>query len=210
MSSAAPSGSRLAVGSSSTRRPGRGASAPASASRCCWPPDSRRDRRRSRPARPTVARTSGTRARMSVTRPGAVLQPERDVVLDPLHDELRGRVLADDPDPRRDADRAEARMSCAVELERAGHRGRDLARDQTRDRSASVLLPDPDGPTTSRTAPGQVEVDRRRGPAGRPRCVRDAEGSRARSDDGSSVREPFEHAGLLERRDGGPRSHRPR
>ena len=49
--------SRFAVGSSRTRMPGRAASTPASASRCCCPPDSVRDRLRSagRRGRPTPA-----------------------------------------------------------------------------------------------------------------------------------------------------------
>lgn len=38
-------------------------------------------------------------------RPAAVLQPERDVVLDAIHDELRGRVLEDEPDAPRDVGR---------------------------------------------------------------------------------------------------------
>ncbi len=62
----APGGSRLAVGSSRTRRPGWGANAPARARRCCSPPESRAVRRRSNPTRPASARAAGTRARMAV------------------------------------------------------------------------------------------------------------------------------------------------
>ena len=57
-----PGGSRLAVGSSSTSRPGSGARMSARARRCCSPPDRAPVGRASKPARPTSARAAGTAA----------------------------------------------------------------------------------------------------------------------------------------------------
>ena len=55
-------GSRLAVGSSRNSTAGSRASARASASRCCSPPDSRRAGRCSRPSSPTSASNSAARS----------------------------------------------------------------------------------------------------------------------------------------------------
>jgi hypothetical protein len=75
-----------------------------------------------------------------VALPGPVLQAERDVVLDPLHDELGGGVLEHEPDPCGDTDRAERERVLPVELQRSGDRGRDLSRDDPRDRQRERAL----------------------------------------------------------------------
>ena len=74
--SSAPSGSS----SSSTR--GRFTSARASATRCCWPPESWRGLRDSRPARSTSLRISRTRPPMWFLQDSRASQPERDVLED--------------------------------------------------------------------------------------------------------------------------------
>ena len=56
-------GSRLAVGSSSSSSCGSSAQARASATRCCWPPDSAEARRSASSARPTRSSASSARAR---------------------------------------------------------------------------------------------------------------------------------------------------
>ena len=51
-----------------------------------------------------------------VERPGAVLEAERDVVLDSLHDQLAGRILEDEADvPRRPRPRSATRGVDAVD-----------------------------------------------------------------------------------------------
>ena len=69
--------SRLENGSSSSSSSGRGASARASATRCCWPPESSCGYLSSAAARPTSVGSSRTRAARS---PPARVQPEGDVV----------------------------------------------------------------------------------------------------------------------------------
>ncbi len=77
-----PSGSRLAVGSSSSRSPGRIASTPASARRCFCPPDNAFVGRSSGTSRPTDASASATREGMASAGKPEVLAAERDVVAD--------------------------------------------------------------------------------------------------------------------------------
>ena len=107
------------------------------------------------PPRPASASAAGTRARIAGRSQRAALQPERDVVLRPLHDELAGRILEDDPDPggrgppgRWPATRRPSRRRSPSSRPGTAHgTSPAIAR-------ASVLLPEPDGPTTRRQAPG--------------------------------------------------------
>ena len=64
------------------------------------------------------------------SRPGPVLQPERDVILDPVHDDLAGRVLEHQPDPRGERARGERPGLDAVDGQRARPGARQLARDE--------------------------------------------------------------------------------
>ena len=75
-------GSRFDSGSSRSRRRGSGASARASATRCCMPPEISLTRRGSSPGRRTSASTSATRAAHPLRRPAARLEPEGDVLAD--------------------------------------------------------------------------------------------------------------------------------
>ena len=77
---ATPSGSRFAVGSSSSTSPGRIASTPASASRCFCPPESDFVGRSSGTSRPTASSASATRGQISSRRHAEVLAAEGDVV----------------------------------------------------------------------------------------------------------------------------------
>ena len=70
--------SRLDSGSSNSSRPGRATTARASATRCCWPPDSSLGYRPPSPARPTRSSASGRR-RPSVRGQAAAAQREADV-----------------------------------------------------------------------------------------------------------------------------------
>ncbi len=157
----APGGSRLAVGSSRTRRPGWGAKAPASARRCCSPPESRAVRRRSNPARPASARATGTRARIR-SRPAPTLQAERDVVLDALHHELARRILEDDSDAGGQRDRIGA--ADADPVERSSPRvapGRPTARAPPSPARA-CSCPSPTARRPAGTTPGARSNERRR------------------------------------------------
>ncbi len=153
MKETAPAGSRLAVGSSSTRTSGLGASAPPRARRCCCPPDSRLVRSRSRPARPMSPRTCGTRSTIA----------------------WRGHARFSSPKATSSSTRSITSCvsgSCQTIPTRAatwlGSRTRiswsSSARRPPKDAgmsrgikppiaSASVLLPEPDGPTTSMVWP---------------------------------------------------------
>ncbi len=125
----APSGSRFAVGSSRTSRRERGASAPARASRCCWPPDSVVVRSRPRPPRPDLGEGDGDAVQHLPPGPAPVLEPECDIVLDSLHDQLCARVLEDDPDRAADAEGAfEAPGHLAAQEPGEGEDERALAR----------------------------------------------------------------------------------
>ena len=84
--SSAPSGSS----SSSTR--GLFTSARASATRCCWPPESCRGLRLSSPSRPTSLRMSSTRPRTSLAAHAAAAQAEGDVLEDRQVREERVRL----------------------------------------------------------------------------------------------------------------------
>ena len=193
MKVAAPVGSRFAVGSSRTSRPGSAARTPASARRCCWPPDRRRDRRRSWSPSPTASSAAGTRRCIAATRPGSVLQAERHVILDPLHHELRatGPGTRHRPGPRRRAG-PRPRMSSPSRSSRPlTVPGTSLGIRPAR-ASASVLLP-----RTRRSqheehgARIQVEGRYRPGPVGRcldrrPEVV-DADGGRGQSGNPSST-----------------------
>ena len=94
---ATPAGSRFAVGSSSSTRPGRIASTPASASRCFCPPESALVGRSSGTSSPTASSASRTRGQISSRGHAEVLAAERDVVADPGEDHLRVGVLQHEP-----------------------------------------------------------------------------------------------------------------
>ena len=108
-------------------------------------------------------------------RPTSVLQPERHLVLDAVHDQLAVRVLEDEPDPlaeeagrrRRDIELADAQA--ALPATRQG------VRNQPARARARVLLPDPDGPRTSSTRPGSSRKSRPAERRTRPAVVGPAE-----------------------------------
>ena len=107
-----------------------------------------------------VERVGDPRAH-AVDGPAPVLEPERDVVLDPLHDELRGRVLEHQarPGPRAPVRSIDPISTSSIESEPVTVAGTSRGIRPAIAR-ASVLLPDPDGPTTRRHPPGgEVERD---------------------------------------------------
>ncbi len=177
---AAPAGSRLAVGSSSTRIPGSAASTPARASRCCWPPDRSRACRASNPASPTDARASGTRRRIRsscqprFSRPNATSSSTRSITIWTAGSwNTSPTAAASDAGSVADVSRpSTAREPVTVPGSSRGTRPATA--------SPNVLLPDPDGPTTSRQSPGSSSTVTpwRAGPVA-PRYVKPK--SRARS-----------------------------
>ena len=152
----AAGGSRLAVGSSRTRIPGRGASAPASASRCCWPPESFVVRRRSSPPRPTSTSASGTRASIAsrgqprLSSPNATSSSTRSITI-----WLSGSW---NTSPTRAATSAPGAVTGSIPstVSRPRHSPANSRGTRPASASASVLLPEPDGPTTSRHSPGST------------------------------------------------------
>ena len=129
----AAGGSRLAVGSSRTRIPGRGASAPASASRCCWPPDSFVRPGPLQPRQAHLVERLRHAGQHRVAPPAAALQPERDVVLDALHDQLALGVLEHEPDARRHCGPRGRRRVEPVDRQPPLEIARELAGYQSRD-----------------------------------------------------------------------------
>ena len=126
---AAPAGSRLDVGSSRTSRPGRGASAPGERQALLLPA---RQARRPPALEPRQARFRQRHGNPRPHRralPAPALQAEGDVVLDPLHHELGGRVLEHDPDPLDERRRVVVEDRHAVEpqvsRQPSGHGPRD-------------------------------------------------------------------------------------
>ena len=91
--------SRLLSGSSSSSRRGSETSARASATRCCWPPESCEGSRSSRPARPTCAIAARVRSRRSGGLDAGQLQRVGDVVED-AHVRPDRVVLEHDAEPR--------------------------------------------------------------------------------------------------------------
>ncbi len=90
---AAVDASSIEVGSSSSSRSGCIASTPASASRCCSPPDSA-DVKWSRPyVSPTASSDASTRDQISSRASPGVLGTERDVAADALGDDGVGGIL---------------------------------------------------------------------------------------------------------------------
>ena len=165
----AAGGSRLAVGSSSTRIPGRGASAPASASRCCWPPDSFVVRDRSSPAEADLVERLGHAGQHRLARPAAALEPERDVVLDALHHQLALGVLEHEPDARRHLRARRRRRVEPVDRQPPLEVARELARHQAGDGQRERALARPRRPDDQQALAGldlERDVARTPGPGG--------------------------------------------
>ncbi len=149
----APSGSRLAVGSSRTRRPGRAAITPASARRCRWPPESSRVGRRPDPRRPTSSSATGTRSCIAsrgharFSSPNATSSSTRSITT--------CRVGSWKTRPARAArpPGGNARVSMPSTVSDPRHSPGSSRGIRPDSASPSVLLPDPEGPTTRREAP---------------------------------------------------------
>ena len=84
--------------------------------------------------------------------PAAVLQPERDVILHPLHDELRPRVLEHETHSSRDFARCRRARIQPGHPKVAGHVTRQVARDEPGDGQAERALAGPRRPDDEQTA----------------------------------------------------------
>ena len=111
------------------------------------------------PGQPGVRQRDRNAGVHPVERPGPVLEPERDVILDPLHDELGRGILEHQPDSGGDPDRADLANLALVQLEPAGHGGRDLVRDQAGERERERALARPRRADHEQEAAG-LEVER--------------------------------------------------
>jgi hypothetical protein len=149
-----PPGSRLAVGSSRTRIPGTAASTPASASRCCWPPDSRLPRLRPRPSSPTARSASGTRASILPRSQPRFSSPNA------TSSSTRSMTICESGSwntiPTRSARAAGSHVRVSVpSTSRLPSKAPAISRGTSPAIARpSVLLPDPEGPTTRSTCPG--------------------------------------------------------
>ena len=148
-----PGGSRFAVGSSRTSNPGRAASTSAMARRCFSPPERVTVLRCSKPDRPACASASRTpdtisgRGQARFSRPNATSSSTRDMTswlsgswkTRPIRSPSnRAGVSATSSPPTRSPPCQRPGTTCGTRPARA---------------RARVLLPDPDGPRTSRTRP---------------------------------------------------------
>ena len=158
------------MGSSASTIAGRPTSARAIATRCRCPPDSWVGRACSRWPSPTAASASAARSRRCLRHPG-VEQPVGDVV---QHGGVLGEeeLLEHEPDPggpqRGQLPVGQPATSrpviCTVPA---------LGRSRVPIRCSSVVLPDPDGPTTATSSPGVR--------SGSPRAARSPAARRDRS-----------------------------
>ncbi len=148
----APSGSRFAVGSSRTSRRECGASAPARASRCCCPPDRVVDCDRPNPPRPTSSSAPGTRSCIACrcqprfSRPNATSSSTRSITSwspGSWKTTPTGPPTSSTPSRRPGTSRPSSPARA----------------------STSVLLPDPEGPRTSRHSPGATSTSTSRNAA---------------------------------------------
>ena len=165
--SAAPSGSRLAVGSSSMSRPGCRASVPASASRCCSPPDSACVGR-SRPyGNSTAASAASTRGQIDsvgthrFSSPKATSSPARPMTICASgswkSSPMRSRAARGSRPSTR---RAPPTSAAAPRIDQA-----------RRARPAGSTCPAPDGPSSSTRSPGSIVRSRpRSAQSRRPGC----------------------------------------
>ena len=163
--SSAPAGSRLAVGSSSSSRPGRRASAPARARRCCSPPESAAVGRSRAYGKPTRCSASSTRGQISsagtprFSSPNATSSPQRAITswvcgswktMPTRSRPLRGSSPSISTVP-----------SCSPESS-----GSSPASAASR-----VLLPAPEGPSSSTRSPASIRRSTpRTAQARRPAC----------------------------------------
>ena len=106
---------------------------------------------------PSASSVSSTRRRIAVVGEAEVLEHEREVALDVVDDELRLGVLGDEPDD----------VGELAWVVRASWSGRTRSTSPPKRpplacgtspfaARSSVLLPEPDGPTTSRSSPGST------------------------------------------------------
>ena len=157
-----PAGSRFAVGSSSSSKPGRIASAPASARRCFWPPDSSAVGCDERHGEADGVERGGHALPDLVARNAEVLAAERDVVADACHArsatrDPAARARASTGGARRDRRRPSARPECSPS---------SSAPSTPASACSSVDLPEPDGAEQQHALPrfdDQVELAQRPG-----------------------------------------------
>ena len=137
--------SRFDSGSSSSSTSGWKTSARASATRCCWPPESWRGRRSPRCPRRTSRSASATRAARSPAVDLAHLQPEGDVL---RHRQMREQRVALEHQAGIALPRRQSRDVAPAEphVPRVGSTKPAIMR-------SVVVLPQPDGPSSTTNSP---------------------------------------------------------
>ena len=124
--------------------------------------------------------------------PATVLEAECDVVIDPFHDQLGGRILEQQPYACCHSDRTEREGIFVVELEGTLYGRGDLQRDEARDRQGERALPGAGRPDDQEDGTrGDVEVDApdsgKVGPGIGDREIPDPERDRGQSGNPSST-----------------------
>ena len=174
-----PGGSRLAVGSSRTRRRGSGARMSARARRCCSPPDRAPGGTRLEAGQAHLREGRRDGRQHPVAVPATVLQPEGDLVGNVRHHELRFGILEDEADLLAKDARRRARHLVVTDEQRAGPRAGQGVRHDPRQRAGERALAAPRWADDEQQLAGvQREADVVEGRAG-PARVRPAEPVRA-------------------------------
>ena len=126
--------SRLESGSSSSSSRGSGATARASATRCCWPPESWRGKPLGQRAEPHQVERAHDAACQFLAAHAAPSQAERDIV---AHRQMREQRIGLEHQPEPPAVRRRAGHVDAVDAHRAGAR-RDQAGDHAQHRGLAA------------------------------------------------------------------------
>ena len=212
----AAGGSRLAVGSSSTRMPGSRRQRARQGEPLLL---AAREPRRASPLEPAqadLAERLGDPGAHRRAVPAPALEPERDVVLDPLHHELALGVLEHEADPGRHLGPGRRRRVEPSTVSRPRHSPGELARHEARERERERALARPRRPDDEQAL---ARLDRRTRRPRTPKTGRlanrkaspSARIAPGRPTAGSAVSwEPLQHAGLAQRRARAARSRRRR
>ena len=140
--------SRFPVGSSASSRAGRVTSARATATRCCWPPESWSGRRSSRPARPTSANSPRPRSSWSAVGLPVATISGISTFSSAVKAWMRWWNWNTKPiELRRSAVRPSSSM-CRVGLP-SRKSSPSLGRSSRPTRLSRVLLPEPEAPTSA-------------------------------------------------------------
>ena len=154
--SAVARGSRLADGSSSTRMRGPKANPAATATRCCSPPDSVSGRRERKPSSPTNASAASTAASISAVGTRTFSSPNATSSSTESVQNWASGSWKTRPTSRASRDTGWSATDSPATVTEPVSRDSTTWGIRPSRQSASVLLPEPLGPSTSTASPGRT------------------------------------------------------